>query len=138
MLIIRKHSLVPDYDTERDELSRFFDVRKTMCMPAINVYENGQEYTIEVAAPGLKKEDFSLDIERDIMEISSSREMEQTGDMKVLRQEFCYEGFRRKFEIPDSVDPDQINATYDAGILRIILPKKEEAREKPPRTIGIS
>ena len=109
--------------------------------PAVNVVEGDQEYRIEVAAPGLSKESFRIDLEDDVLTISSEQKehKEKKDDKKVnyMRREFSYNSFKRSFQIPESVDLDQIKAGSDAGILTIQLPKKEEMVQKAPKQIEV-
>ena len=104
--------------------------------PAVNVYEDDKGYTIEVAAPGTSRKDFNLEVENDVLTISTERK-ESKEDKKgnFLRREFGYRSFRRSFELPESVDQEKIHATHDAGILILSLPKKEEVFHNAPRQI---
>ena len=92
-----------------------------------------------MAVPGLKKSDFQLDLDNQILSIST--EIKKENDQKeenYTRREFGYASFKRTFTLPESVDEEKINAKYEDGILSILLPKKEEAKQKPARTIRIS
>ena len=110
-------------------------------LPAVNVKENENEYQVEVAAPGLKKSDFNLNYDNGRLIISSEKKSEheeKDGD-RVTRREFSYQSFSRSFAIPEnSVNADKIAAKYENGILKVVLPKREEARMKPARQIKIS
>lgn len=110
-------------------------------LPAINVRENDNEFTIEVAAPGLKKDDFRLDYDNGRLTISSEirdEKEEKEGD-RVTRREFNYSSFQRTFTAPESiVEAEKIKAKYDNGILVVKLPKREEVKPKPARKISIS
>jgi HSP20 family protein len=107
--------------------------------PAVNIIEGKEDFRIEVAAPGLGKNDFKLSIEHNLLTISSEKEEEkkENGD-KFMRREFCYSCFRRSFSIPDSVDSENISASHKDGILTLTLPKKEQAKAKGPRQILIA
>jgi HSP20 family protein len=102
--------------------------------PAINIAEDQNGFTIEVAAPGLGKDDFKINVEKRVLEISSEKE---TKSEKYHRKEFSYKSFKRTFSLPEYVDVDQIKASYNEGILSVSLPKREEAKEKPARLIDI-
>jgi HSP20 family protein len=112
--------------------------------PAVNIAENKDGYRIELAAPGLNKEDFHINMEKRMLEISSekqsARESEPneatTGD-RYYRKEFVYTSFKRTFSLPDAADTDKISANYKDGILYVNVPKKEQAKEKPARVIDI-
>ncbi len=106
--------------------------------PSVNIYESEDGYTIEVAAPGLAKDDFSLELKDDQLIISAKREVtndENAG--KWNRREFGYSSFKRNFHISDEIDQSSIGANYENGILTITLDKKEEAKPKAPTTIEI-
>jgi HSP20 family protein len=109
-------------------------------LPAVNIRETGDHYLVEVAAPGMKKDDFKLVLENHLLTISSAKEEEQEskehGDY--TRREFRYHSFRRSFTLPNTADAEHIHATYHDGVLSIQIPKKEEAKQKPPRMIEIS
>lgn len=107
--------------------------------PSVNVTESNENYTLEVAAPGLNKNDFNITVEKDQLIISSSKETqeEEKKENKWTRKEFNYQSFRRTFHITDAVDIAKIEASYNNGILTLLLPKREEAKEKSPTTIEI-
>lgn len=110
-------------------------------LPAVNVRENQNEFIIEVAAPGMKKDDFKLDFDNGRLTISSefSEETKNDGDEKFTRREFYYRSFQRAFTVPQNVvDGDKIQAKYTDGILNITLPKREEVKPKPAKQIKIS
>lgn len=108
-------------------------------LPKVNIKETPDTYLIEIAAPGLKKSDFMINLDNNALTISTENNQEnEVKDEKFTRKEFGYSSFRRTFNLPDGVNADHINATYEEGILNIQLPKKEEAKQKPPRTIRVS
>lgn len=106
----------------------------------VNIKETDESYTVELMAPGMKKEDFNIEIDNDLLTISAEVKSESTEqeEGKYTRREFSYSSFKRAFTLPESVKEDDINASYQDGILRIALPKKEEALPKPKRLIDIS
>lgn len=98
-------------------------------IPAVNVKENENGFQIEVAAPGLKKEDFKLSLHENRLTISAKQEAKtEEKTEKYTRQEFNYTSFQRTFTLPKNVDGDKIDATYSEGILHVGLPKKEELK----------
>ncbi len=106
---------------------------KTMTMPAVNVTEDKDVYSISVAAPGLEKKDFDIDLEGNMLTISAEKEEEKEGkDELMTRREYNYSTFTRSFTLPEAVTTDKIEATYDGGELKVILPKKEEAKKVMP------
>ena len=106
-----------------------FPSRK-MNVPAVNITERKEDYLVSLAAPGFKKEDFKIDVEGNMLTISSEKEEEnEEKDEKYTRQEYSYSSFERSFALPDEVNKDKIDAHYEDGILKLILPKKEEAKK---------
>jgi len=108
-------------------------------VPAVNIMENNDSYTIEVAAPGLSKKDFNIHLENDVLTISSEKEIkEDNHEGKTYRKEFSYNSFSRCFSLPDSIEASKIKASHKDGILYVELPKREEAKVQPARQIAIS
>jgi len=108
-------------------------------VPAANVKETESEYVLELAIPGRKKEDFNVEIDNDILTISSEVKSEENKeDDGYSRREFTFSSFKRVFSLPETISLDKINATYEDGILKFVLPKKEEALPKPKRLIEIA
>lgn len=98
-------------------------------IPAVNVKESEGNFQIEVAAPGLKKEDFKLSLHENRLTVSAKQEETQEEKTeKYTRQEFSYSSFQRTFTLPKNVDGEKIEATYTDGILHVALPKKEELK----------
>ena len=108
-------------------------------LPSVNIKESDEDFEVEVAAPGLNKNDFRIELNHDQLTVSSERENEnesKDGQQFTLR-EFSYQSFSRTFTLPNTADSEKIGAKYENGILRIIIPKKEEARPRPARQIAI-
>lgn len=111
-----------------------------MTMPSVNIRETADAFLVEMAAPGMKKNDFHIELDNNILTIRSEmkNEEEVKEGERYTRREFSYQSFQRSFNLnKDIVDDAKINATYADGILSIHLPKKEEAKEKPARQIKI-
>ncbi|WP_298121738.1 Hsp20/alpha crystallin family protein [Flavobacterium sp.] len=107
-------------------------------VPAVNIKETDTSFGIELAAPGKKKEDFNIEIDHNVLTISSESKLEkEESEGKYTRREFSYSSFRRAFTLPETVNTENINATYENGVLYVALPKKEEALPKPKRLIEI-
>lgn len=108
-------------------------------VPKVNIMETDEDFQVELAAPGMKREDFNIELDNDNLiiwsEISNTNE---DKDPNYARREFSYESFRRSFYLPNTVEADQIEAKYQDGLLRLVIPKKEEAKRKPARRIEIS
>lgn len=108
-------------------------------VPKVNIKETADSYWVEMAVPGMKKSDFLIDLDNQQLSISTEAKQEEENKVyNYTRREFGYASFRRSFTLPDSIDDDKIKASYNDGILSIHLPKKEEARQKPAKTIKIS
>ena len=110
-------------------------------VPAINVKETNDNFEVEVAAPGLKKDDFKVELDGNMLTISSEKknEWEEKEDERYTRREFSYQSFQRSFQLPrDVVDENKIQAKYDNGVLHLVIPKKEHAKQRPPRMIEIN
>ena len=107
-------------------------------VPAVNIKETDTSFGIELAAPGKKKEDFNIEIDHNVLTIFSENKLEsEETEGKYTRREFSYSSFRRAFTLPESVNTENINATYENGVLHVALPKREEALPKPKRLIEI-
>ena len=108
-------------------------------LPKVNIKETADAFIVEMAVPGLKKSDFHVDIDNQVLSISTeTKEEKEQKEENYTRREFGYSSFKRTFTLPESVNDEKINASYNEGILSILLPKKEEAKQKPARTISIS
>lgn len=117
-----------------------FDSDEVMfSQPSVNIREEANLFCIEVAAPGLNKEDFRLEIENGYLKISAEKERkeEQHEEGKFMRREFNFTRFERSFRLPDTIDAEAISARYENGILLVDLPKVEAARKEPVKTIEI-
>ena len=109
-------------------------------IPAVNVKETPDSFMVEMAAPGMKKDDFKIELDGTMLTISSEvqNEEENKEGEKYNRKEFSYQSFYRSFQLPkEVVDADKINARYENGVLHLQIPKKEEVKQKPRRTIEI-
>ncbi len=134
---------VPSFIDEffgKDWIDSVFSDRPGISTPAVNVKETNDDFMIEVAAPGLDKKDFKVDVDNNMLTISSEKEFknEEKEDGRYMRREFSYTSFSRSFSLPDAVDGEKINAKHKDGILMITIPKKDEAKRKPPTQIQIS
>lgn len=109
-------------------------------LPAVNVKETNDDFLIEVAAPGMKKNDFKVNFNKNVLTISSEKQNEKNEkDDKYTRREFSYQSFQRAFTVPENaVNGDKISAKYNDGILVVTLPKREEVKPQPAREIKIS
>jgi len=107
-------------------------------VPMVNVFENDDEFRIELATPGLKKEDIRISLDNDVITISANNESEVTKENEnCTKQEYSYMSFNRSFTLPDAADIEKIDAKTEDGILKITIAKKEEKKVKPAREIAI-
>jgi len=107
----------------------FVSDRLTTRVPAVNIAETENAFHIELAAPGLKKDDFKINLEKNVLSISVEKKSEETDETKRFsRKEYSYSSFVRSFTLPDSADQTNIDAEYTYGILKINVAKKEEAK----------
>lgn len=110
------------------------------CKPATNIFETENDFRLELQLPGFKKEDVQLNVHENILTVKVELpENNENGEneLKYERREFGVYSFERKFKVPKTVDADNINARFENGILELTLPKKEEAKPKPPVEIKI-
>lgn len=132
--LIRNENLMPiGFDDLFKPWDSWFDDRfaKTLKMPAVNIIENGKEYKITVAVPGMKKEDLKIDVDGDVLTISSEKEEnKEQKEEKYTRKEYSYTSFSRSFSLPDDVSKDKIDATYKDGVLNVSMPKREVVNKK--------
>jgi HSP20 family protein len=105
------------------------DVLRKARIPAVNVKENEKDYEIEVAAPGMKKEDFTINVENRILSISAElKEEKEEKEDKYTRREFMTTSFTRSFSLPENADENNIQAHYENGVLRVVVPKVQEKK----------
>ena len=110
-------------------------------IPAVNIKESDDSYEVEVAAPGKTRDDFKIELDKDVLTIASEQRREdETKDEKgrFTRREFSYSTFRRAFSLPETVDTEKIAANYKEGVLVINLPKREEAKVPAKRMIEVA
>ena len=107
--------------------------------PAANIIENPESFQLDLAAPGMKKDDFKIHLENNILTISSEMEDEKQEEGKnYTRKEFSYGSFTRSFTLPKIIDLEKIRADYENGILKVLLPKKEESKLEIKKEIKIA
>ncbi|MGE4586456.1 MAG: Hsp20/alpha crystallin family protein [Mangrovibacterium sp.] len=107
--------------------------------PGVNLYEGKDSYEIEVAAPGLDKKDFRIDMKDNVLTVSAEKKEkkeEKDGD-KMICCEFNYSAFSRSFQLPEGTDVNKISASHKNGVLKVSLPKRDEYKEQTPRMIEI-
>lgn len=132
-MTLTKHN----YRTVNDLFDEFFRPNSwakdtALTVPPVNIYETNDSYHLELLAPGLNKEDFKVNLEKGLLTISYEKKTEtENKDYKTHRKEFAATSFRRSFSVDDKIDADGIQAKYENGILKLLLPKKEEIKIQP-------
>ena len=120
------------FDTNGGSLAQMLTI------PAVNISEKQDRYEISLAAPGMKKDDFDIDVEGNMLTISAETEQQkEEKEQKHTRREFNYTSFARSFTLPEGVVRDKIDATYENGLLRLVLPKTEEAKKPASKHISV-
>lgn len=108
-------------------------------VPAVNIRESEDNFVLDVAAPGMKKEDFKINLDNNVLTISSEQKNEnEEKNEKYTRKEFFYNAFSRSFTLPKTIDLDKIRADYKDGVLSVSLPKREDAKVAVNREIAIA
>ena len=103
---------------------------KTLTTPAVNITEDKDKFQVTVAAPGMKKTDFNIDVNGNLLTISSEKEeAKDESNQQYTRKEYSYSSFTRSFTLPEEVNKEKIDAVYEDGVLKLTLPKKEEAKK---------
>jgi HSP20 family protein len=147
MSVIRKNEFFPGLSLFDDFFSRDLwnwgmnnNSSTNTTIPLVNIKETADNFEVEMAAPGMNKEDFKIELDGNVLTITSERKDEnevKEGD-RYTRREFSYQSFQRSFQLPkEVVDAEKIEAKYENGVLRLLVPKKEEARPRPPKMIQI-
>jgi HSP20 family protein len=111
---------------------------RAMNVPAVNITEQKNDYLVSLAAPGLKKEDFKIDVDGNMLTISSEKEeTKEEKDKKFTRKEYNYSSFSRSFTLPEEINKEKIEAKYEDGVLKISLPRREEAKKPAAKNIAV-
>ncbi len=121
-----------------DWSNRNFSTTNTT-LPSVNIKSTPDGFEVELAAPGLEKKDFKIELNNNLLTISSEKKIENEVNEgeQFTRREFSYQSFSRSFTLPNTANGEKVAAKYENGILRIMIPKKEEAKPKPARVIEI-
>lgn len=111
---------------------------KQLSLPKVNITENNSSYNLELAAPGLHKADFKIDVNGNVLTVSAQKEEnKEEKEKQYTRHEYNYSSFSRSFTLPEEVEQDKIEATYDGGILKLALPKNEKAAKANHKAIAV-
>lgn len=109
-----------------------------LSVPAVNITETKDNYQVSLAVPGLKKDDFKIDVDGNMLTISSEKEeTSEEKEKKFTRKEYNYSSFSRSFTLPDEVNKEKIEAKYENGVLKLVLPRKEEAKKTTAKQIAV-
>jgi HSP20 family protein len=140
--IMRTRTLLPNAADDffgKDLFSTFLGEKRDVWAPSVNIAESEDKFRIDVAAPGLSRGDFKIELNDDVLTISSEKEFENDNENEIFtRREFGHNPFSRSFGLPESVDGEKIKASYKNGILSVMLPKRKEAVVKAHKEIKIS
>jgi len=129
------NELMEDFD--RNLLGR--QTGRQMMTPAVNIRENEDGFVLEMAAPGMQKSDFKINLDNNVLTLSSEKQEEKEENTeKFSRREFNYGIFCRSFSLPKTINLDKIKADYKDGILSVSLPKREEAKVAVNRQIEVA
>ena len=132
-------SLVTDFFNDGFLDNGLLDLPLTRWVPNANVRESGEEFVIELAAPGMEKDEFNVEVQEDVIVIEGQHDEErEERDEQYHRKEFKTTSFKRSFRLPQSVIADKVDAKYAHGILKLTLPKREEAKSIGKKLIKIS
>lgn len=121
--------------------NEWFDtgLQRTLTVPAVNITDEKDAFKVTMAVPGMKKDDFRIDVEGNMMTISAeTKEEKEESDKKYTRKEYNYSSFSRSFTLPQEVNKEKIEAKYDNGVLTLALPKKDEAKTKEGKSIVVN
>ena len=111
---------------------------RAMTVPPVNVTENKDQYLVSLAVPGMKKDDFKIDVDGNMLTISSEKEeTTEEKDKKFTRKEYNYSSFSRSFTLPEEINREKIEAKYEDGVLKLVLPRKEEVRKPSAKHIAV-
>lgn len=121
-----------------DNLLRNKGALSDYTVPAVNVSEDDKKYEVDVAAPGMEKKDFNIDVTDNVLTVSAEKkEEEKKEEDNYVRREFGYTRFKRTFALPDNANEEKIDANYNDGVLKIAIPKKEIEKAKAQRKIDV-
>jgi HSP20 family protein len=106
--------------------------------PKVNIKEGDHLFMLEIAAPGLEKKDFKIQLDQDLLTVSCDKKEENLKEgERYSKREFSYQTFQRAFTLPENIDAEMITADYHNGLLLIQIPKKEEAKPQPRKSIEV-
>jgi HSP20 family protein len=111
---------------------------RTLNIPAVNIVEHDNEYQVALAVPGMEKDDFKIDVDGNMLTISSEKEeSKEEKEKKFTRKEYNYSSFSRSFTLPEEINKEKIEAKYEDGVLKLVLPRKEEMKKPSAKHIAV-
>ena len=141
--VMRREALPSIFHDFFKPWDRWFDTNggslgQMLTVPAVNIIEKQDHFDISLAAPGMKKNDFNIDVEGNLLTISAETEQQkEENDQRHTRREFNFTSFSRTFTLPEGVQKDKIDASYENGLLKLMLPKTEEAKKTASKHINV-
>ena len=141
--LTRKVPVVPKFFENMDEFykpwNEWFNFPNRMStVPAVNILETDKEFQVELAAPGMKKDDFKIDLAGNILTIGAEIEdTKEEKDEKYTRKEYNYSSFSRSFTLPEDVNMEKIEAIYQDGLLKLMLPKRSDSKMSTSKKISV-
>lgn len=142
--LVKRNNLWPSTSSVDEFLNNNFfnwpnEMSKASTLPRVNIAETDDDFTVEMAAPGMNRDDFQVELDNDILTISAEMShRDEENNVSYARREFSLESFKRAFHLPNTVEADKTQAKYQDGLLRLVIPKKEEAKRRPAKKIKIS
>jgi len=127
----KNHAVNPFFSDVFDSIlnDSFLSDKLASLVPAVNISETETQFHIELAAPGLKKEDFKISLDKNVLSVSADKKTENVEEgKKFSKREYSYNSFTRSFTLPEAADQGKIEAEYADGILKLNVTKKEEAK----------
>jgi HSP20 family protein len=121
-----------------DTLERLWSDEAVNWMPSVNIKERSEDFVIDLAVPGMNKNDINVEVDNGVLTVRGERKEENSQENeKITRREFHYGSFTRTFTLPDTANPEEVNASYKDGILSLTIAKREESKLKPKKQIRI-
>ena len=142
-LVKRKDGFFPSVFSDFFDTGKFFDTdvldtAYNKWIPAVNITESNKSFTVEMAAPGLKKNDFKVEVDDNVLTISAERENEKKEENeKYTRREFVHTSFSRSFTLPEGIKSEKIEGKYDDGILYVTLPKTDSKKNHVAKQVKV-
>ncbi len=141
--LAKRTSTLPSFFQNMDDFFMpwnkwYGNARRLVPLPAVNITENKNDYLLALAVPGMKKDDFKIDVDGNTLTISSEKEESfEEKEKKFTRREYNYSSFSRSFTLPENIDKENIAAKYEEGILKLSLPMKDEIKRPAAKKVAV-